>query len=60
LRCRARRASRAHVERSIAASIDRARAVLGYRPRCTSLDAMRESLRHLIATGQVDVDGQIL
>jgi nucleoside-diphosphate-sugar epimerase len=53
-------ASRAHVERSIAASIDRARAVLGYRPRFTSLDAMCESLRHLIATGQVDVGGQTL
>src|SRR6478752_1161703 len=35
-------ATRAHVERSIAASIDRARAVLGYAPRFTSLDALRE------------------
>src|SRR6476619_6454787 len=31
-------ATRAHVERSIAASIDRARAVLGYAPRFTTLD----------------------
>jgi len=51
-------ATRAHVERSIAASIDRARAVLGYAPRFTSLDALREALRWLVADGQVDVGGQ--
>jgi len=51
-------ATRAHVERSIAASIDRARAVLGYAPRSTSLDALREALRWLVADGQVDVCGQ--
>ena len=51
-------ATRAHVERSIAASIDRARAVLGYAPRSTSLDALREALRWLVADGQVDVGGQ--
>jgi nucleoside-diphosphate-sugar epimerase len=51
-------ATRAHVERSIAASIDRARAVLGYAPRFSSLDALREALRWLAADGQVDVGGQ--
>jgi nucleoside-diphosphate-sugar epimerase len=51
-------ATRAHVERSIAASIERARAVLGYAPRYTSLDALREALRWLVADGQVDVGGQ--
>ncbi len=51
-------ATREHVARGISASIDRARDVLGYRPRYTSLDAMHESLRWLAATGQVDVGGQ--
>ena len=46
--------TREHVARSIAASIDRAREVLGYRPRYSSLDALRESLRTLVAGGQVD------
>jgi nucleoside-diphosphate-sugar epimerase len=47
-------ATREHVSRSIAASIDRARDVLGYRPRYSSLDALRESLRWLVANGHVD------
>jgi nucleoside-diphosphate-sugar epimerase len=51
-------ATRAHVERSIAASIDRARAVLGYAPRYPTLDALREALRWLVADGRVDVGGQ--
>jgi nucleoside-diphosphate-sugar epimerase len=50
--------SREHLGRSIAASIDRARDVLGYRPRCSSLDALHESLRRLVADGHVDVGGQ--
>ena len=41
-------ATREHVGRSIAASIDRARAVLGYAPRYTSLDALHEALRWLV------------
>jgi nucleoside-diphosphate-sugar epimerase len=49
--------TREHVGRSIAASIDRGRDVLGYRPRYSSLDALRESLRWLVAGGHVDVDG---
>ena len=51
-------ATREHVARGISASIDRARDVLGYRPRYTSLDAMHESLRWLVANGHVDVGGQ--
>jgi nucleoside-diphosphate-sugar epimerase len=49
--------SREHVARSIAASIGRARDVLGYRPRFSSLDALHESLRQLVADGQVDLGG---
>jgi len=51
-------ATREHVARSIAASIDRAREVLGYRPRFSSLDALHESLRRLVANGEVDVGDQ--
>jgi nucleoside-diphosphate-sugar epimerase len=40
-------ATREHVGRSIAASIDRARAVLGYAPRYSSLDALREAVEWL-------------
>ncbi len=47
----------AHVDRSIAASIDRARDVLGYQPRYSSLEALRESLRWLVDAGQVDLGG---
>jgi nucleoside-diphosphate-sugar epimerase len=47
----------AHVDRSIAASIGRAREILDYRPRYSSLEALRESLRWLVASGQVDVGG---
>jgi nucleoside-diphosphate-sugar epimerase len=53
-------ATREHVSRSIAASIDRARDLLGYAPRYSSLDALRESLRWLIADGQIDAGGQTL
>jgi nucleoside-diphosphate-sugar epimerase len=51
-------ATREHVARSVAASIDRAREVLGYRPRFSSLDALRESLRWLAGNGHVDLGGQ--
>jgi len=50
--------TREHAERSVAASIDRARDVLGYQPRYTSLEAMHEALRWLVANGHVDVDDQ--
>jgi nucleoside-diphosphate-sugar epimerase len=50
--------TRDHAGRSIAASIDRARDLLGYTPRYSSLDALHESLRWLAANGHVDVGGQ--
>ncbi len=50
--------TREHGARSIAASIARAQQVLGYQPRYTSLDALQEALRWLVADGQVDVGGQ--
>jgi hypothetical protein len=31
--------------------------VLGYRPRYSSLEALHESLRRLVANGDVDVGG---
>ena len=52
------KATRDHIERSIAASIERARATLGYEPRYTSLGALRESLRWLVEHGLADVAGQ--
>jgi nucleoside-diphosphate-sugar epimerase len=50
--------TREHTTRSITASISRAREVLGYEPRYTSLDALREALRWLVANGQADIGGQ--
>jgi nucleoside-diphosphate-sugar epimerase len=47
--------TREHVGRSIAASIERARAVLGYAPRYSTLQALEESVRWLAANGVVDV-----
>ena len=47
-----------HIERSITAGIDRSRAALGYAPRYSSLEALRESLGWLVAHGQADVAGQ--
>jgi nucleoside-diphosphate-sugar epimerase len=52
------RVTREHVGRSIAASIDRARAVLGYAPRYSGLQALHEALRWLAANGHVDIGGQ--
>ena len=51
-------ATREHTFRSITASIGRAREVLGYAPRYSSLDALHEALTWLVAHGQVDVGGQ--
>jgi len=53
-------ATREHTFRSITASIARAREVLGYAPRYTSLDALHEALAWLVANGQADVGGQSL
>jgi nucleoside-diphosphate-sugar epimerase len=52
--------TREHVARGIAASIDRAREVFGYRPRFSTLDALHESLRWLAANGHVDLGEQAL
>ena len=51
-------ATREHTDRSITASIDRARQVLGYAPRYSSLDALHEALTWLVAHDQADVGGQ--
>lgn len=48
-----------HVSRSHTASIDKARALLGYSPAFTSLDATREALTWLARAGEVDLDGQL-
>ncbi|MGD0196996.1 MAG: NAD-dependent epimerase/dehydratase family protein [Solirubrobacteraceae bacterium] len=48
--------TREHISRGIAASIDRARDVLGYQPRYTSLDALHGSVRWLAAHGVLDLD----
>jgi nucleoside-diphosphate-sugar epimerase len=53
-------ATRDHVDRSIAASIERSRSILGYAPRYSSLEAIRESLRWLAGHGGADVAGQVL
>jgi nucleoside-diphosphate-sugar epimerase len=50
------RGTREHVSRSICASIERARAVLGYAPRYTAPEALREALDWLVANGQVDLE----
>jgi nucleoside-diphosphate-sugar epimerase len=52
--------TREHTHRGIAASIARARAVLGYAPRYTALDALREALSWLAANGEADIGGQPL
>jgi nucleoside-diphosphate-sugar epimerase len=46
-----------HIDRSIAASIERARSILGFAPRYSSLEALRESLRWLVENGRADVAG---
>jgi nucleoside-diphosphate-sugar epimerase len=53
-------ATREHVGRSIAASIDRARAVLGYAPRYSSLEALREAVRWLAANGRIDIGSAVV
>jgi nucleoside-diphosphate-sugar epimerase len=50
--------TREHTIRSITASIARAREVLGYAPRYSSLDALHEALAWLSAHGQADIAGQ--
>src|ERR1700759_5474936 len=50
--------TREHTDRSITAGIARAREVLGYAPRYSTLDALHEALAWLVANGQADVGGQ--
>ena len=50
--------TREHTIRSITASIARAREVLGYGPRYSTLDALHQALAWLAAHGQVDVGVQ--
>src|ERR1700733_14732623 len=50
--------TREHTFRGITASIDRAREVLGYAPRFSTLEALHEALTWLVADGQVDVGEQ--
>lgn len=45
-----------HISRSPCASIEKARARLGYAPRYTSLQAIREALAWLIANGKVKAE----
>jgi nucleoside-diphosphate-sugar epimerase len=52
--------TREHTTRSIAASIARGREVLGYAPRYSALDALREALSWLVANDQADVGGQLV
>ena len=52
--------TREHTDRSITASTARARDVLGYAPRHTSLGALHEALAWLAANGQADIGGQRL
>src|SRR6201990_3185613 len=49
---------REHTFRNLTASIERARHVLGYAPRFTSLDALHEAARWLAAQAQADVASQ--
>jgi nucleoside-diphosphate-sugar epimerase len=51
-------ATREHTARSITASVARAREELGYAPRHSSLDALREALSWLVANGQADIGAQ--
>jgi nucleoside-diphosphate-sugar epimerase len=48
-------ATREHVGRSITASIERAKHVLDYAPRYTTLQALKEAVQWLAARGEVDV-----
>lgn len=48
-----------HLAHSPSMSIEKARSRLGYTPRYSSLDAVRESLTWLIEHGQVDTNGRM-
>jgi nucleoside-diphosphate-sugar epimerase len=50
--------TREHTFRGMTASIARAREVLGYAPRYSTLDALHEALTWLVAHGEAEVGGQ--
>jgi nucleoside-diphosphate-sugar epimerase len=50
--------TREHTFRSVTASIDRAREVLGYAPRYSTLEALHQALAWLVANRQADIGGQ--
>ena len=45
--------TREHISRSLCCSIDKAHRLLGYTPRYTALEAVRESVDRLMADGVV-------
>jgi nucleoside-diphosphate-sugar epimerase len=47
-----------HVSRSPSASIDKAKRLLRYKPRYTSLEAVFESVTWLVSNGRIDVGGR--
>jgi nucleoside-diphosphate-sugar epimerase len=47
-----------HISRSPSMSIDKAKRILGYRPRYTSLEGVYESLAWLVSNNMVDVGGR--
>ena len=49
-----------HISHSPSASIDRARRLLGYEPRYSSLEAIHQALEWLTVEGEVDVAGAAL
>lgn len=53
-------ASREHIARSQAMSIEKARTDLGYVPRYRSIDAVAEGVNRLAELGRVDLGGRIL
>lgn len=53
-------ASREHVSRSQAMSIEKARAELGYSPASRSIDAVAEAVNRLAELGEVDLGGRTL
>jgi nucleoside-diphosphate-sugar epimerase len=53
-------ASLEHISRSHSVSNEKARRLLGYSPRYTSLQAVAESLEWLSRDGQLDVGGETL
>ena len=49
-----------HISHSPSMSIDKARRLLGYEPRYTSLDGVFDSLAWLVSNGKIDVGGRHL